>query len=82
MLYVNPYCMLVKKELYPELTPFSLHGSPVLRNMDSAHKKGLGLVGIDLDGYVKHDYRGTAGRFGYRLGIRGRLNFLLNKLGL
>jgi GT2 family glycosyltransferase len=82
MPYVNPYCMLVKKEPYPVLSPFSLHGSPVLRNLESAFKKGFCLVEVGLDEYVKHDFRGTAGRFGYRLGIKGKMNFLLNKLGL
>jgi GT2 family glycosyltransferase len=80
--YINPYCMLIKKELYHLLPPFALHGSPVLRNIEGARKKNFDLVEVKLDEYVRHDFRGTAGRFGYRLGIRGRMNFLLNKLGL
>jgi hypothetical protein len=80
--YIHPYCMLVKKEQYGTLPPFELHGSPALRNMIGAGEKGFGLVSVALDAYVKHDFRGTAGRFGYGLGIKGRVNYLLNRIGL
>ncbi|MBN2037934.1 MAG: glycosyltransferase [Chitinispirillaceae bacterium] len=80
--YINPWCMLVKKDLYRELPRFERLGAPVLKNMIGVRGKGLVLVEVPLDGYVHHDHRGTAARFGYRLGIKGRLNYLLNRLGL
>ena len=80
--YIHPYCMLVKKELYENLPPFELHGSPALRNMTGAAEKGYALVNVPLEEYVRHDFRGTAGRFGYGLGFKGRLNYLLNRIGL
>jgi hypothetical protein len=80
--YIHPYCALLKKELYGTLPPFELHGSPALRNMTAAGEKGYALVDVPLEAYVKHEFRGTAGRFGYGLGIKGRLNFLLNRIGL
>jgi|WetSurMetagenome_2_1015567.scaffolds.fasta_scaffold69917_2 hypothetical protein len=80
--YIHPYCMLVKKELYGMLPPFELHGSPALRNMTGAGEKGYALINVPLEGYVRHDFRGTASRFGYGLGIKGRVNFLLNRIGL
>jgi hypothetical protein len=82
MLYCNPWCMLIKRELYRQLPRFELHGAPLLRNMRGAHKKGFKLIGIELDRSVSHDCRGTAGRFGYGLGFKGIMNYVLNKLGI
>ena len=82
MPYCNPWCMLIKRELYYQLPPFQLHGAPLLRNMRGVQKKGFILVETMLDGHVRHDYRGTAQRFGYQLGIKGVMNYLLNKLGI
>jgi hypothetical protein len=65
-----------------KLPPFELHGAPVLQNMRGAVEKGFLLINVMLDEYVHHDGRGTAGRFGYGLGIKGRLNYLLNLFGL
>jgi GT2 family glycosyltransferase len=79
--YIHPYCMLVKKELYEKLPPYELHGSPALRNMMAAAEKGYALVDVALEEYVRHDFRGTAGRFGYGLGFKGRVNYLLHRIG-
>lgn len=82
ILYISPWCMLVKRELYSELPPFELHGAPVLSNMLGATKRGFSLIGLSLDKYVTHACRGTAGRFGYGLGLKGKINHLMNKFGM
>ena len=74
--------MLIRREPYLTLPPFERHGSPCLANMRAARAAGLALLDFPVDAYVRHLGRGTAGRHGYRLGMRGRLNHLLNKLGL
>jgi hypothetical protein len=80
--YIRPICMMVKRALYLQLPPFEKHGAPCLANMIAATERGLELVHIPIDEYVRHDGRGTAARFGYQLGLKGRLNHLLNRLGL
>lgn len=79
--YVRPVCMLMNRALYRELPPFERHGAPCLANMRAASERGLQLLHFPIDDYVRHDGRGTAGRHGYRLGWRGRLNHMLNRLG-
>jgi len=80
--YIRPICMLIKRELYLELPPFERHGAPCLRNMLAAREKKLELVDFPIEDYVRHVGRGTAERHGYRLGLRGRLNHILNRIGL
>lgn len=80
--YIRPVCMLVRKNLYFTLSPFAHHGTPCLANMQDAVRKGYQLVDFPVFEYVNHRGRGTAGRYGYGLGLRGKLNFLLHKLGL
>ena len=80
--YVRPICMLVRREFYLQLPPFERHGAPCLSNMRAARAAGLELVHFPVEDFVRHDGRGTASRHGYRLGWRGRLNHLMNKIGL
>lgn len=80
--YVRPVCMLVRRELYLTLPPFQLHGAPCLDNMTEAARRGYDLVDFPIGEYVSHAGRGTASRHGYRLGLRGKVNHLLHKLGL
>jgi glycosyltransferase involved in cell wall biosynthesis len=80
--YIHPYCMLVNRALYLTLPPFELHGSPCLTNMIAAAERGLALIPFPTGEYVLHEWRGTAGKFGYRLGWYGWWIRLLNKLGL
>jgi glycosyltransferase involved in cell wall biosynthesis len=80
--YIRPVCMLVRRELYLTLPTFELHGTPCLANMTEAHARGYGLVPYPLGGRVSHKGRGTAARHGYGLGLRGKWNHLLHKLGL
>ncbi len=79
--YIRPLCMLVKREVYLTLPPFERHGTPCLVNMREAVSRGLTLLHFPVDEYVYHEGRGTAGRHGYKLGWRGKMNHLLNRLG-
>lgn len=78
---LTPY-MLIKTRLYKTLRPFMHHGQPTLHNFADANEKGYKLSYFKVSDYINHLWRGTAGRFGYGLGLKGKLNFLLNKLGL
>ncbi|MBI1804201.1 MAG: glycosyltransferase family 2 protein [Ignavibacteriae bacterium] len=80
--YIRPVCMLVRRELYLTLPPFQRHGTPCLLNMREATGRGLTLLPFPVDEYIYHEGRGTAGRHGYKLGWRGKLNHVLNRLGL
>jgi len=74
--------MMLKRSLYLELPPFVHHGMPTMENFSAAVQKGYVFRGFDIDSYVHHRGRGTASRFGYGLGLRGKLDYLLNKVGL
>ena len=80
--YIRPVCMLLKRSLYLTLPKFQRHGTPCLRNMEQAVESGLALIDFPVERYVHHEGRGTAGRHGYSLGWRGRLNYILQKLGI
>jgi glycosyltransferase involved in cell wall biosynthesis len=74
--------MLLDRRAYLELPPFIHHGLPVLRNFRAAADAGFRLEAFPVDTFVAHLGRGTAERFGYGLGLKGRVDYLLNKLGL
>lgn len=78
---LTPYLFL-KRKYYAELPPFIHHGQPTIHNFKEAHKKGLKLEPFPISDYIHHHWRGTADRFGYGLGLKGKLDFFLNKLGL
>lgn len=80
--YIRPICMMVNREVYLRLPPFERHGAPCLKNMIAASASGLKLVHFPVEDYVRHEGRGTAARFGYRLGVKGKVNHLLNRFGL
>ena len=80
--YIRPFCMMLKRDLYFLLLPFRRHGSPCLANMRTATQRGYRLIDFPVEQFVKHEGRGTAGPFGYNLGFRGKLNYLLNKMGI
>lgn len=74
--------MMLRRAVYLQLPPFIHHGLPVLQNCAAAAREGYRLVDVPIEDYVTHFGRGTAERYGYGLGLRSRLDFLLNKLGL
>lgn len=80
--YIRPICMMIRRSLYKDLEPFQHHGAPCLKNMIAANERGYHLIDFNIEDYVNHKGRGTASRFGYNLGLRGKLNFILNKVGL
>ncbi len=80
--YIRPICMLLRRDRYLALPPFRRHGAPCLDNMRAAVAQGFLLVDFPIEEYVVHRGRGTAGRVGYNLGWRGKLNHLLNRIGL
>lgn len=74
--------MMLRRKTYFELPSFKHHGMPTMDNFAAAAAKGYSLKHFEMDNYIRHYGRGTASRFGYGLGLRGKLNFLLNKVGL
>ena len=80
--YIRPTCMLLRRTIYLSLKPFQHHGTPCLENMRDAINRGYELVDFPVFDYISHEGRGTAARYGYGLGLKGKLNHLLNKLGL
>jgi GT2 family glycosyltransferase len=78
---LTPYLFL-KVKYYFQLPPFIHHGQPTINNFKETHKKGLILKEFPISDYIHHDWRGTANRYGYGLGIKGKFDYILNKLGL
>lgn len=78
---LTPY-LLMKTAPYRKFPPFFHHGQPVLNNFREAQKKGYKLIHFPMEKYIDHLWRGTASKFGYGLGLKGKFDYLLNKLGL
>ena len=74
--------MLIRRAMYLQLSPFEHHGLPVLKCCTEAARKGWRVSPFAVDEYVEHKGRGTVQNFGYGLGWKSRLNYLLNKVGL
>lgn len=74
--------MLLKRNVYLNLPPFIHHGLPALRNFEAAMRGGYRLAPFPIEQYIEHYGRGTAERYGYGLGLRSRIEYLLNRLGL
>jgi GT2 family glycosyltransferase len=77
-----PAYMMIKKKLYYQFPPFEHHGMPVLKNFSKALQLGCKFKEFPIENYIEHLWRGTAGRFGYGLGLKAKIDYLLNKLGL
>jgi hypothetical protein len=80
--YIRPICMLLRRDTYVSLPKARRHGTPCLANLREAVRRGYLLLDFPVEEYVRHKGRGTAARFGYQLGWRGKLNYALHKLGL
>ena len=74
--------MMIRRSLYIQLPAFEHHGMPILRNMQAAYNRGWKIKSFPIEDYIEHKWQGTANRFGYNLGIRGKIDYLLNKIGL
>ncbi len=74
--YIHPYCALFNREKYLQLPAFEKHGSPCLNNEIEAAKKGFILKHFPAYEYVFHQWRGTAGKYGYKLGIKSKMQFI------
>ncbi len=66
---IRPVCMLVKREIYSLLRTFRHHGTPCLDNMQDALARGYHLIDFPIFDFVAHEGRGTAGKYGYGLGL-------------
>jgi GT2 family glycosyltransferase len=77
-----PAYMMIKRDLYFQFPPFEHHGMPVLKNFSKALKLGYKFKEFPMENFIEHSWRGTAGRFGYSLGIKAKIDYVLNKLGL
>lgn len=78
---LTPY-LLMKTTPYQKFPPFFHHGQPVLKNFREAQNNGYELIHFPMEEYVDHIWRGTASKFGYGLGLKGKFDYLLNKLGI
>lgn len=74
--------MLIRQEHYARLPSFAHHGAPVVLNFMEASKQQLRVQDFPIQDFIDHLHRGTVARFGYGLGLKGKINFLLNKLGI
>jgi hypothetical protein len=74
--------MMIRDRDYHLFPPFEHHGLPVMKHFDAAVAQGYELADFPIDEYVHHLGRGTAMRYGYGLGLKSKIEFLLNKLGL
>ena len=78
---LSPYMML-RRKLYYDFPPFEHKGMPTLQNFSVAQRQGYILKSFPIEKYIAHFGRGTASRYGYGLGIQGKADYVLNKLGL
>jgi len=74
--------MLLKNEIYLDFPPFEHHGQPTLKNFNAAKEAGYKLLNYNIQDFIHHKWRGTADRYGYGLGWKGKIDYLLNKMGL
>jgi hypothetical protein len=74
--------MMLRRNMYFSLPPFEHHGQPSLKNFIAAQKKEYVLKSFPIENYIEHHWRGTASRYGYGLGLKGKMDFVLNKIGL
>ena len=74
--------MMLRVRDYRLFPPFEHHGLPVMKHFRAAVAKGYELADFPVNEYVRHFGRGTAIRHGYGLGLKSKIEFLLNKVGL
>ena len=74
--------MNLDREKYLVLKPFIHHGQPTILNFQEAKEKGFTLEQFPISDFIYHKWRGTAERYGYGLGLKGKIDYLLNALGI
>jgi len=74
--------MMINRKYYHRFHPFEHHGLPTLKNFTDAHQLGFKFLNFPIENYINHLGRGTAAKFGYNLGIKSKIDFILHKLGL
>jgi glycosyltransferase involved in cell wall biosynthesis len=77
-----PQMMMIRVGDYHLFSPFEHHGNPTFQHFRAAVANGFELADFPIHEYIQHYGSGTAGRYGYGLGLKSKANFLLNKLGL
>ncbi len=80
--YVHPHAMLLDREKYLSLPPFTHHGSPCLQNMKAAHKRAYDVRNFPIQPYILHHGRGTCSRYGYGLSVKTLLEKVLSTIGI
>jgi hypothetical protein len=74
--------MMIRARDYHLFPPFEHHGLPAMKHFSGAVARGYDLANFPIQQYVHHLGGGTARRYGYGLGLRSKVEFLLNKLGM
>ena len=72
--------MMIRRSLYHQLPPFEHRGMPTLANFQLAHRMKYRFADVPVEHSIRHDGRGTAGKFGYGLGLRGKMEFAVEKI--
>jgi len=80
--YIHPYAMLLDREKYLTLKPFTHHGSPCIYNMKDAERTGYQVYNFPLTNFVYHLGKGTCNRYGYALSVKTSIERLLNDWGI
>ncbi len=79
---VRTASMMINRNYYQRFHPFEHHGLPTMKNFSDAQRLGYKLLDFPVENYIHHIGRGTAARFGYQLGVKSKIDFVLHKLGL
>jgi glycosyltransferase involved in cell wall biosynthesis len=77
---VQTPAMIIRRSMYLQLPPFEHRGMPTMKNFIAAHKRGFGFRDFPVKSFIRHDGRGTAERFGYGLGLSGKIEFVIERL--
>lgn len=75
--YIHPSRMLLDRAKYLGLERFIHHGSPAIKNMRHALHIGYRLIDFPVDAYIDHIGRGTNSLYGYNLGMRHKVEYVL-----
>jgi len=77
--YIHPAMMLLDRAKYLTLTRFIHHGSPCLRNMYAAQRRGYRLCDFPVQDFCLHLGRGTCSRYGYGLSVKTLIESYISK---